>query len=326
MKRINKKSLIFPLLIFILTQICLFNANPVKAAVLDVQLKTDRQTYNVGDPVLITANATLDGNPYSTVIAIEVTNPDGNTLLLRTIKTGNVSGSYWKVIITDLFPCDSKGNPKTTFKRGTLAYASYTVENIDVVDHEIKIAFHIQCSDNTPMLAYYAFEGVIEAGKQMTTIASFPIPSSAPKGEAKIFLGIFDNSPKNGGTPYCPEKTASFYIESTTPSMPNQPEYLQATFSLPRTDVKLGNYTVYAAVKYYVQTSFKSKTFQVILLGDLVKDGLINMKDIVACINLFFTTPNSPNWNPDADIDKSGRVDMKDIVFVVQSFGKSAIY
>jgi hypothetical protein len=322
----GKTSLIAALLILILPQICLFNTNSVKAAVLDVQLKIDKQKYNVGDPVLVTANATLDGQPYVTVIALEIIDPNGKTFLLRTISTGDVSGGYWKVIITDLFPCDSYGNPKTTFNRGTLAYASYTIKNIDVVDHEIKIAVLIQCSDNTPMLACYAFEGVIEAGKQMTTIASFPIPSSAPKGEAKIFLGIFDNSPKNGGTPYCPEKTASFYIESTTPSMPNQPEYLQATFSLPRTDVKLGNYTVYAAVKYYVQTSFKSKTFQVILLGDLVKDGLINMKDIVACINLFFTTPNSPNWNPDADIDKSGRVDMKDIVFVVQSFGKSAIY
>jgi hypothetical protein len=294
--------------------------------VLDVQLKTDRQTYNVGDPVLITANATLDGNPYSTVIAIEVTNPDGNTLLLRTIKTGNVSGSYWKVIITDLFPCDSKGNPKTTFKRGTLAYASYTVENIDVVDHEIKIAFHIQCSDNTPMLAYYAFKGVIEAGKQMTTIASFPIPSSAPQGEAKIFLGVFDDSPKNGGAPYCPEKSATFYIESTTPTFPTQPETFNICFSLPKKDLKLGNYTVYGAAKYYVQTSFESKKFQVVFLGDIVKDGIINMRDITACILLFQTTPSSPNWNPDADVDKSGKVDMRDVTFLILHFGYTAIY
>jgi len=326
MKGLNKKSLIFSLLIFILVQTCLFNANPVKAAVLDVQLKTDRQTYNVGDPVLITANATLDGNPYSTVIAIEVTNPDGNTLLLRTIKTGNVSGSYWKVIITDLFPCDSKGNPKTTFKRGTLAYASYTVENIDVVDHEIKIAFYIQCSDNTPMLAYYAFKGVIEAGKQITTIASFPIPSSAPQGEAKIFLGVFDDSPKNGGAPYCPEKSATFYIESTTPTFPTQPETFNICFSLPKKDLKLGNYTVYAAAKYYVQTSFESKKFQVILLGDIVKDGIINMRDTTACILLFQTTPSSPNWNPDADVDKSGKVDMRDVTFLILHFGYTAIY
>jgi hypothetical protein len=325
MKRINKKSLIFPLLIFILTQICLFNANPVKAAVLDVQIKTDRQTYNVGDPVLITANATLDGNPYSTVIAIEVINPYGNTLLLRTIKTGDVSGSYWKVIITDLFLCDSNGNPKTTFKRETLAYASYTIKNIDVVDHEIKIAFYIQCSDNTPMLAYYAFEGVIEAGKQMSTIASFPIPNSAPQGEAKIFLGVFNNSPKNGGTPYCPERSAIFYIESTTPPFPTQPETFNISFSLPKKDLKLGNYTVYGAAKYYVQTSFESKKFQVVFLGDIVNDGIINMRDITACILLFQTTPSSPNWNPDADVDKSGKVDMRDVTFLILHFGCTAI-
>jgi hypothetical protein len=160
----------------------------------------------------------------------------------------------------------------------------------------------------------------------MTTIASFPIPSSAPQGEAKIFLGVFDDSPKNGGAPYCPERSATFYIESPTPTFPTQPETFNICFSLPKKDLKLGNYTVYVAAKYYVQTSFESKKFQVILLGDIVKDGIINMRDITACILLFQTTPSSPNWNPDADVDKSGKVDMRDVTFLILHFGYTAIY
>lgn len=324
-EEIRKKALI-ALIFFILTQICFSYTASVKASVLDVQVETDKQVYNVGDPVLITVNATLDGSPYPTVAAVEVTDPNGKTLLLRTIKTGDVSGGYWKVNIVNLFTCDNTGNPKTTFNRGSMAYFSYTIKNFDVVSHNISIAFYVQFSDNTPMVAYYAYEGNLEAKEEMSTIGSLPIPSDAPQGEAKIFMGVFEGSPKKGGTPYCPEKTASFYIASTTPTMPSQPEYLQAIFTLPNRDVKLGNYTIYVAVKYYVQTMFKSKLFQVVLLGDIVKDGLINMKDIVACINLFLATPSSPNWNPDADIDKSGKVDMRDIVFVVLSFGKTAIY
>jgi len=298
----------------------------VKAPILDIQLTTTKQVYDVGESIVITINATLDGASYQTVIAIEITDPNGNTYLVRTIKSGDVSDKYWKVIIADLFTCDAQGKLKTTYRRGEIAYLSYTIKNIDVVNHYIKVALYVQYCDNTPLMANYPFEGEITAGQQMSTYITFPIPHDAPIGEAKIFLGVFDDSPKNSGTPYCPERTTSFYIESSTPTMPNQPENSQVIFSLPKKDVKLGNYTIYAAAKYYLQTIRKLKSFQVTLLGDIVKDGIINMKDIVQCINLFLTTPNSPNWNPDADVDKSGRVDMKDIVYLVLSFGKSAIY
>jgi len=326
MKGISKTSLTVALLIFILTQICLFNANSVKAAVLDVQLKIGKQTYNVGDPVLITVNATLDGQLYKTVIAVEIRDPYENTYLLRTIKTGDVSSSYWKINITELYASDAKGNPKTTFKKGEMAYVKYIIKNIDVVTHHVKVALYIQYSDNTPMIALYPFEGDLEGGQQYTTIASMPIPTTAIQGEAKIFLGVFDDTPKNGGTPYCPERSATFYIESTTPSFPIQPETFNISFSMPKKDVKLGNYTVYVATRYFLQTSFESKKFQVILLGDIVKDGIINMRDITACILLFQTTPSSPNWNPDADVDKSGKVDMRDVTFLILHFGYTAIY
>ena len=302
--------------------------NPAKAnpEVLDVSVVTNKQTYNVGDPVLITTNATLDGNLYSTLVAVEIRDPYSNIYLLRTIKTGDVSGGYWKINITELYTTDAYGNPQSTFNRGVMAYVKYTVNNIDVVTHHIKIALYIQYSDNTPLTAFYPSENDIEGGQQISTIVSLPIPSAAIQGEAQIFLGVFNDSPANGGAPYCPEKTAKFYIESATPQIPNQPENFNMTFSLPRKDVKLGNYTVYAAAKYYIQTSFESKKFQVILIGDIVKDGIINMRDITACILLFQTTPDSPNWNPDADVDKSGKVDMRDVSFIILSFGKSAVY
>jgi len=260
------------------------------------------------------------------VVAVEVRDPNDKILLVRTAKTGDVSSGYWKINIIELYASDEKGNPKNLFNKGAMAYVTYAIKNVDVVTHHIKIALYIQYSDGSPLTALYPYEGDIDGGQQMGVIASLPIPSTAISGEAKIFLGVFDDSPKNGGAPYCPEKTASLYIESTTPSFPNQPETFNLTFSLPKKDVKLGNYTVYAATKYYIQTSFESKKFQVIFIGDIVKDGIINMRDIAACILLFQTTPNSPNWNPVADVDGSGKIDMRDIAFLVIHFGYTAIY
>jgi hypothetical protein len=298
----------------------------VRAPVLDIQLTINKETYNVGDPVIITANATLDGQPYPTVIAVEIRDPNDNMYLIRTITTGNLSGGYWKINITELYASDNKGNPKNIFNKGTMAYVTYCLKNIDVVTHHIKIALYIQYSDNSPLIALYTFDGDIEGEQQIRTITSLPIPDTAISGEAKIFLGVFDDSPKNGGAAYCPEKTASFYIDSTTPTFPNQPETFSLKFSLPKKDVKLGNHTVYATAKYYIQKSFRSKKFQVILIGDIVKDGIINVRDINACINLFQTTPNSPNWNPDADVDKSEKVDIRDITFIILHFGYTAVY
>jgi hypothetical protein len=99
------------------------------------------------------------------------------------------------------------------------------------------------------------------------------------------------------------------------------------TFNLPKKNVKLGNYTIYAAT--YLDEGYQTETdteqFTVILLGDINKDYVINMKDIATDILLFQTTPSSPNWNPDADINKDGVVNMRDIAALVHFFGNSAI-
>ena len=98
------------------------------------------------------------------------------------------------------------------------------------------------------------------------------------------------------------------------------------TFSLPKKNVKLGNYTIYAVTNFnVVQTSTDTEQFAVVLLGDVNKDYIVNMKDIATDVLLFRTTPSSPNWNPNADINEDGVVDMRDIAALVQFFGNSAV-
>jgi hypothetical protein len=53
-----------------------------------------------------------------------------------------------------------------------------------------------------------------------------------------------------------------------------------------------------------------------------VYDGVCNMKDIAYMVALFNTRPDSPNWNPNADVNNDGVCNMKDIAIGVAYFNK----
>jgi hypothetical protein len=53
-----------------------------------------------------------------------------------------------------------------------------------------------------------------------------------------------------------------------------------------------------------------------------VYDGVTNMKDIAYMVMLFNTRPNSPNWNPNADVDNDAVCNMRDIAIAVVYFNQ----
>ena len=300
----------------------------VLALIVDIGMETDKQTYNVGDPVRISGNVTADGVPVNdALVAIEILSPYGSSYVIRTVKTGEIPSGYWKVQILDLYTCDSVGNPKTLFNKGAMAYVFISIKSYDsYFTHHVKVAFYIQYSDNSPFQASYPNEIDIEPGKEMNFTGTLPIPSSAISGETLIFASLFSDTPANAGTAYCPEKTASFYIASTTPPAQPRPQYFNITFKMPKKNVKLGNYTIYARSMYQNSLATEIKSFKVILVGDIVKDGKIDMRDIGAVCSLYGTKEGDPKWNPAADVNNDKKVDMRDIGIVCSNYGKTAIY
>jgi hypothetical protein len=64
-------------------------------------------------------------------------------------------------------------------------------------------------------------------------------------------------------------------------------------------------------------------TVMVTMPGDLIAPfGTVDMKDIAYVAKRFGTTPSTPLWDPNADINGDGKVDMKDIATVARNFGK----
>lgn len=53
-----------------------------------------------------------------------------------------------------------------------------------------------------------------------------------------------------------------------------------------------------------------------------VPDGMVNMRDINYMILLFNSKPNSPNWNPNADVNSDGVVNMRDINITILNFNR----
>ena len=236
------------------------------AQILDVNLTIDKPAYSPGETVKISTNVTLDGILQNdTPVAIEVDFPDGNLFLIRTIETGDTSGGYWKVQILDLYTCDAYGNPKTLFSRDSLAGVRLKIKNMDVVKRHVLAALYTQCSDNTPLPqgAFYAFEMDVEGGEIVDYIKTLPISSDAPIGEATVFASLFTDRPRNVGTPQCPGKKANFYIETTVPLMPPQPQYCNLTFALPQQDLPRGNYKIYGTTRHNLDTEIKIKPFTV---------------------------------------------------------------
>jgi uncharacterized protein YjdB len=58
------------------------------------------------------------------------------------------------------------------------------------------------------------------------------------------------------------------------------------------------------------------------LPGDVTGDGKVDAQDLSAVALALNSTPESPNWNPAADLNQDGIVDVFDLVLVGRNFGK----
>ena len=304
----------------------------VNALVVNVDIEVAKNVYSVNEIVIINGTMTVDGAPvYNAVVVMAVIAPAVNgsssePYVLRTLRTGDAVG-YWKVVIINVSTCDEYANPKTLFYRGGNAFIRFSFKNIDTLDHYVKAALYVQYSDNTPMNAFYPYAGNVEPQQEITNIVSLPIPASAIIGQTRIFVSLFSNDPEIDGYAYCPEGTSFFYIDATTPLAPPQPQHFNMTFKIQKKDVKLGTYGVYARALYlgfYMPTDYES--FKVILLGDIIEDGKIDMRDISAIAMLFGKREGDSDWNPEADLYPDGKIDMRDISIACANFGATGIY
>jgi hypothetical protein len=59
------------------------------------------------------------------------------------------------------------------------------------------------------------------------------------------------------------------------------------------------------------------------LLGDINKDGVVDLHDLAIVAAAYGSTPGDPNWNPDADLNKDGVVSLLDFQLVANEYAQT---
>ena len=292
-----------------------------------VTVSTDKQIYGSGELVNVHGDLTRDGTPVTdALIAIQVNDAQNNVISLRTRSTGTTP-SPWSIDITQLISCDASGNPKDTFKRGTLAYFKVTVKNLNTVSERyVTVTINLYDSNQVPF--GIAWVGTtVGPNKEFTYLCSIPIPSEASTGTAYAFANAYNKWPNDNGIAYCGEEAVDFTITdgTTSSSSPtsSQSTTQSGTYNLTfrlRNKPSLGDYHVYAS---YYQT-LATATFDVVwLFADITRDGIVDIKDLFVIAKAYNSEPGSPRWNPKADINVDDLVNIRDLYIVARDYGKT---
>jgi hypothetical protein len=189
-----------------------------------VILERHSQEFNItysdpdGDPVSVQwyldSEPTATSDSYTFVAGIGSAGIYNVTVV---VSDGLAQASHeWKltvlrlITIDEVTPCDMYGNPKDSFKIGTLANFKVKVNNIGSEPVNVLITVNIYDSAGIT-IGVASFQGPISPGVS-TIILGLPVPSTANLGQATVFAGVFTDWLHMGGIPYCPEVSSTFEI------------------------------------------------------------------------------------------------------------------
>lgn len=87
-----------------------------------------------------------------------------------------------------------------------------------------------------------------------------------------------------------------------------------------------GSYTINAhAATVLGETDSSDNTLQswvvIGILADINADGTVDILDAIMLANLFNTTPDNPEWNPNADFNDDNIIDILDAIILANNFG-----
>jgi len=313
--------LLFLLIFSLITvRIILVQANPG----LVLTVKTEKQEYYSKDSVFIFGNLTLDEVPVTDgLVGLQLQTSGDRLLTIRTLSTGTLPSETPYVKLWYVTPCNSTGEPQSSFRRGTLGYFKISVTNYDIEPRDALMTINTYYPDSTPF-GFASIQTTLSPQSTSTFIISIPIPTDAVLGTAGAYANAYTDWPKLGGTPHCNEVKATFEIvdsgtssqaakEIFTPET-NETGNFNLTLKLPKRS-PWGNYTIYVTARYLGEEAFNSTTFKVLILGDIDGDGDIDAWDL----NLFVIAYNY-GYNPRADLDFDGDIDAWDLNILVINY------
>jgi len=221
---------------------------------INLTLTTDKVSYAFNQNITISGTLTADG--YSVpdaLVALEIKNPSGIVVGLRTLKTSSFSAQY-PVQILNVTPCTSDGTPNNNFNAGMdIAYFSVVVNSNGPIS-SATIWVNPYDSSNSSLGAI-SFQESLTPGANRPLILGIPLDYNATSGTATVYANVLTDYVDNGGVPLSFETQATFSITSNvtgTPALMSQPPNgtYKTILKIPWGPSAAGTYTIYAATKY----------------------------------------------------------------------------
>ena len=335
---INRQLQSLPPLLFMISLLLVLSLNlPTYAEVaseLEIAATTNKTLYNLGETIQISGTLTLNGSLVPEgLVAVQVNDPSNRIVVMRTLPTPLPPANLTFEIV-EVLPIDWQGNPKDAFTRGTSAYFKVTLRNGGTVSRDVTLTFNVYDVNMVTLGVQWIRPPPIPPGVEEITL-SFPISNTASLGKAIVCVNAYRSLPQVGGTPYCPENSATFTIvsgyalgETTSGSQietAGSNGSFSMTFKLPSYNgAELGIYPIYLTSITGGRPDTLLLTFRVQLKADLNKDLIVDIYDVVTVAKAFGCRPGDANWNSLADLNDDDVVDIYDVVLVSLDFGKIA--
>ena len=259
----KSRKLVPFLIVLILATIPVTLASPA----LSIIVATSKKYYQPEESIHIYGNLTSDGSLVEGLVALQVDDPNNDTVVLRGLQTG-ADFQTGPIEILNVFPGDFSGNPKDSFEAGTWAYFYVTVNYTASNKNWVLLAVNVFDASNVTLGIGSKISFLGPGPRLYRAQIPFEIPLWGFAGSATVYATAFNTTlPKNGGALYCSELSETFEITGGTQGLALEEAQDQSnkgnynlTFKLSSEEM-LGTYTAHVSSKYGVQIATNNTTF-----------------------------------------------------------------
>jgi PKD repeat protein len=181
------------------------------ALTVDMDVSTNKESYCIRERVALNGTLLEQGQPATGyVVAVQVTNRNGYSLLYRTVSIGDTSGR-WPIETTEITITDGYYVPNDTARINSMVNLIAKIKNTQLNEYSLVVAVTLLDGNLVPVYTQHSTMTIASLETRAVTWSAW-IPEWAYGGKALAVINVYSSLPKNGGTPLALEAQHTFYI------------------------------------------------------------------------------------------------------------------
>lgn len=181
------------------------------ALTVDMDVSTNKESYYIRERVALNGTLLEQEQPATGyIVAVQVTNKNGQSLLYRTVSIGNTSG-IWPIEITETIIADGSYVPNDTARINSMVNLIAKIKNTQLHEYALVVAATLLDGNLVPVYTQHSTMTITPLETRAVTWSAW-IPEWAYGGKALAVISVYSSLPKNGGIPLAQEAQHTFYI------------------------------------------------------------------------------------------------------------------